>query len=587
MKKVLLVVVLCFLITGCKYSSDLKVDNHGEETLDHTEDAVIVHHNTSEEEDFFLESANLTQKTINDLFVLGKVWGYLKYYHPNVAKGEFNWDEKLFEVIPEVLHTNSNKERDTVLSIWISSLGDFVEEENKQEITNEIKMSPDLEWITSSNLEEDLVKQLLSIKNVKRENENHYIVLHENVGNPIFQNEVNYYASYPKVEHRLLSLYRYWNIIEYFFPYKYLIDEDWDDVLVEFIPKMIGNKDDLEYQLTVLELMARIHDTHANIWSQHDALEKFWGEKFAPIIITFVEEKAVITGYYVDDLGADTGTKIGDIITKINEVSVEEIVKENLKYIPASNYPTQLRDIASKLLRTNDDTIKIEYIRNGKTDQTELSVYSKSRLYNPLQLNKDYYQKIGSDIAYIYPGNIRNSDLPSILSEIQETKGLIIDLRSYPLDFIVFSLGAFLLPEPTEFVKFTIGSITDPGLFTMFDHIKLGEENNNYYKGKVIILINELTQSRAEFTTMAFRTAPRATVIGSTTAGADGNVSNFSLPGNISTSITGIGIYNPDGTETQRVGIVPDIVVTPTIEGIKENRDELLEKAIELINQEK
>jgi C-terminal processing protease CtpA/Prc len=72
--------------------------------------------------------------------------------------------------------------------------------------------------------------------------------------------------------------------------------------------------------------------------------------------------------------------------------------------------------------------------------------------------------------------------------------------------------------------------------------------------------------------------------VGSTTAGADGNVSEIFLPGGLRTLISGIGIYYPDGTETQRIGIVPDVVVKPTIEGIKKNRDEVLEKAIELIN---
>jgi len=100
----------------------------------------------------------------------------------------------------------------------------------------------------------------------------------------------------------------------------------------------------------------------------------------------------------------------------------------------------------------------------------------------------------------------------------------------------------------------------------------------------VIIFVNEFTQSNAEFTAMAFRTAPRATIIGSTTAGADRNISRISLPGGIDTAISGVGIYYPDGSETQRVGIVPVIKVTPTIKGISENRDEVLEKAIELIN---
>jgi C-terminal processing protease CtpA/Prc len=50
--------------------------------------------------------------------------------------------------------------------------------------------------------------------------------------------------------------------------------------------------------------------------------------------------------------------------------------------------------------------------------------------------------------------------------------------------------------------------------------------------------------------------------------------------------ISGIGVYYLDGRETQRIGIVPDIEVKPTIKGIREGRDELLEKAIEIIRQE-
>ena len=83
---------------------------------------------------------------------------------------------------------------------------------------------------------------------------------------------------------------------------------------------------------------------------------------------------------------------------------------------------------------------------------------------------------------------------------------------------------------------------------------------------------------------MALRLASHATVIGSTTAGADGNVSQFYLPGGISTLISGIGIYYPDGRETQRIGIIPDIVVKPTIRGITEGKDDPLEKAIEIVN---
>ena len=42
----------------------------------------------------------------------------------------------------------------------------------------------------------------------------------------------------------------------------------------------------------------------------------------------------------------------------------------------------------------------------------------------------------------------------------------------------------------------------------------------------------------------------------------------------------------PNGDETQRIGIVPDIEVKPTVKGIRAGKDELLEKAIEIINEE-
>ncbi len=84
---------------------------------------------------------------------------------------------------------------------------------------------------------------------------------------------------------------------------------------------------------------------------------------------------------------------------------------------------------------------------------------------------------------------------------------------------------------------------------------------------------------------MALRVAPKTKVIGSTTAAADGNVSEIILPGRIRTMISGIGVYYPDGTETQRIGIIPDVELHPTIRGIRAGKDELLEKAQDWIKE--
>lgn len=103
------------------------------------------------------------------------------------------------------------------------------------------------------------------------------------------------------------------------------------------------------------------------------------------------------------------------------------------------------------------------------------------------------------------------------------------------------------------------------------------------YKGKLMILVDETTLSQAEYTAMAFRVAPGAVVLGGTTAAADGNVSPIPLPGGLRSMISGIGVFYPDKRPTQRVGIVPDVAVKPTIAGIRAGRDEVLEEAVRRI----
>jgi C-terminal processing protease CtpA/Prc len=267
---------------------------------------------------------------------------------------------------------------------------------------------------------------------------------------------------------------------------------------------------------------------------------------------------------------------------------MEEIVKEQLYRTPASNYPTQLRDIAKLILRTNDDELTIEYIREGKKFQRKISTYTtdKINIYKYYQDKDTCFKFVDKNIAYINNGTVKRKYLSELWEQYKDTKGLIIDIRNYPSDFVIYQLGRYLVDKKSPFVKFSKGSLKQPGMFTFYTTYNVWRSRGENYQGKVVILVNETTQSSAEFHAMAYQQSPNAIVMGSTTSGADGNVSDIALPGGISTMISGIGVYYPDGRETQRIGIVPDIEVKPTIEGIKNGRDEVLEKAIEYINRD-
>lgn len=47
---------------------------------------------------FSAQALSETQK----LESLCKVWGFLKYYHPHVAKGDLDWDKQLIQKIDEL-----------------------------------------------------------------------------------------------------------------------------------------------------------------------------------------------------------------------------------------------------------------------------------------------------------------------------------------------------------------------------------------------------------------------------------------------------------------------------------------------------
>ena len=524
---------------------------------------------------------NLTDAQIENLFKVGKVCGFLKYYHPEILKGNYNWDDELIKILPEVLNQNANVNH--ILLNRINDLGSVTQRDTTSEV-KKIKFSTDLNWTSNTIfLGSELSEILNAIKNSARPPNNYYIDFVIGIGNPNFKNENTYSnLSYDDDGLKLISLFRYWNMIQYYFPYRNLIDENWDDVLKAFIPKIISADDELSYKLTLLELIGKISDTHANIWGNDETLNRYWGLKSAPIEIKILDNQVVVTKIY-EELDEKIDIEPGDIITQINGEATKKLIDEKIKYCPASNLPTKLRDVSRRLLRTNKDFLQLTVQRDESSNKIKTNCidFGKIKYWE----NKTASHKIlENNIGYIFPGSLKKGEIDSIMSVLANTNGLIIDFRCYPSDFIVFSLGKYLMPKPTEFVKFSVGSMVNPGEFTFTQPLLVGENRFDYYKNKIVIIINELTQSSAEYHTMAFRVAPDAIVLGSTTAGADGNVSTIMLPGNIRTMISGIGVYYPDGTETQRVGIIPDIEMKPTIKGIRNGEDELLDKAIEIIN---
>jgi hypothetical protein len=197
------------------------------------------------------------------------------------------------------------------------------------------------------------------------------------------------------------------------------------------------------------------------------------------------------------------------------------------------------------------------------------------------QKKKEKFKLLDNNIGYVDMGVIKQRNIPDMIEALKSTKAIVFDMRNYPNNTWE-EISNFLNAEEKKFCDYTMPYLNYPGKYVWEEGRKSGFKNKDNYKGKVIVLLNEDSISQSEWTAMCFQTAGNTTIIGSQTAGADGNNIQLDFK-ELHTSYSGIGVYYPDKRETQRIGIVPDIEIKPTIKGIQEGRDEVLERALKFI----
>jgi C-terminal processing protease CtpA/Prc len=74
-----------------------------------------------------------------------------------------------------------------------------------------------------------------------------------------------------------------------------------------------------------------------------------------------------------------------------------------------------------------------------------------------------------------------------------------------------------------------------------------------------------------------------APIVGGPTAGSNGGVNVYALPGGYRVSWTGMKVLKKDGSRLHGVGVLPTVAVSRTIKGLAAGRDEVLDRAVELI----
>ena len=398
---------------------------------------------------------------------------------------------------------------------------------------------------------------------------------------------------FPIAEYRLLALFRFWNVINYFFPYKKHIDEPWENILPRYIPKFEANKDATDYQLTVREMVAEIRDSHGGTRNANLSMERLG--RFQPnIFVGYIENQSVVTKVLDDKLPI----KVGDVILNVDGEPVEKKRADVARYVASSTPQWLMRLVHFRLLLGQKDTIVKLRVRGTDNQVREVELPRSQSIADPkltavLQRTTPIIQVLPSGFGYVDLARLPAADVDKMFDTIKNTPAVIFDMRGYP-NGTAWSIA----PRLTEKKNVVAAQFSRPLLEgkSMSDSEyadtasysfaqKIPDRKGDVYRGKVVMLINEEAISQAEHTCMFFEAATDVTFIGTPTAGANGDITYLVLPGNLQVSFSGHDVRHADGRQLQRVGIQPTIKVAPTIRGTIEGRDEILERAIKYLGE--
>ena len=513
----------------------------------------------------------------NRLYYVCKAWGHVKYYHTEIAKGNVNWDIELLNTLDGIKNAPDNSSFNDSLALMLKNAGEMSISSSTLPSTPDSLNNNDYSWIQNPIFLDSVRGILDTVKSRFRPQNNVYVDEAWSGGNPTFDDDNLYYneSTYPSENKRILALFRYWNIINYFYPYKKIMDQNWDTTLVEFIPQIIEANDALSYNLAFRKLTARINDSHAFFYSP-----TYWdwkGNYYPPFLVRYIENKMVITKVLssVDEIA------VGDIIEEIDGEYIYNLRDSLRKYVNGSNDENIERELNSLITWGAYGSFTIT-VDNGTNIHTE-TLYRNSSNYNILNTNTNLAWRDTSiyencNFGIVDMGKLEQGDVSAMFDDLWNTDVIIFDLRNYP-NGTLWDIVNYLYPSSIHVANFTVPDITYPGRLYWLEE-NIGTGTSNPYQGKILLLFDERTLSQAEYTCMGLEQFPDAIKIGSTTAAADGNVAKIYLPGKLQTYATFLGTYYPDYTETQRIGIIPDFEVHPTILGIRNGQDEVLQFAL-------
>ena len=198
------------------------------------------------------------------------------------------------------------------------------------------------------------------------------------------------------------------------------------------------------------------------------------------------------------------------------------------------------------------------------------------------------FRILDDNIGYVYCPTfetaIGEGNLDEMLSYMAFCRGLIIDIRNNGGGNLTVAerlAGRFVQQKTlTGYMQHKTG----PG-HSDFSEMKaqyLEPSKNLRWNKKVCVLTNRSVFSAANAFAVMMHALPNVTLVGDHTGGGGGMPLNSSLPNGWNVRFSACPMYDKDARHTE-FGIAPDVAVNLTAASIAQDKDDIIEKARELL----
>jgi hypothetical protein len=363
-----------------------------------------------------------------------------------------------------------------------------------------------------------------------------------------------------------------WNVLQHFWPYWDIVSVDWSAKLDAALADAMDDRNMDDHVTTLQRLSAAAPDGHART-----TCRGYQPPESAPFVVELVEGKIVVTMSAVDDL------QRGDVIRLVDGRSAEAELQASEALISGS--PQWRRLQATRLFAAGSlgSRLKLSILRAGKPVDVTLTRGPKAIEEN----SRPPIDRLNDGVYYVDLSRASSSEVSATLDALKTAPGIVFDVRRTPKPNQELLSHLLVHPDNSN-AWMAIPLIRRP------DHTSRSVPNweergwslpvrEPHIGGRVAFLTGPAAISYTESLMSFVEHYHLGEIVGSATAGTNGNIAEVAEPTGCRTRFTGMRVTKHDGTRHHLVGILPTIPSSRTISGIVAGRDEILERALTYI----